>query len=86
VLTDSFSSAPPPSASTVNALEVVMNVWNTASGLSYAARYSFDQLAADGTVVQVRAGNMIPHMSAAQRTSAVNLMDAMLAKARGSVG
>lgn len=82
---DSFASIVPPSITTVNSVEVILNIYSTSSGPTYTARYGFDQLAADGSVAQVRAGNLIPHLTVAQRNAAMAFMNDVLTKARGSV-
>ena len=91
---DSFTPAPPPPAAVVKSVQIVLTITdavpasgqNPAIPKAYQARYSFDQLAADGTIVHTREGNLVPHLTAPQLTQAKAFMDAMLTKAQGSVG
>lgn len=88
---DSFAPAPPPPASEVRTVTIILTVTEAVVGppavaRQYAARYSFDQLSATGTIVDVRHGNLVPHLSPAQLTQAKAFLDAMLAKAQSSVG
>jgi len=48
-------------------------------------RYSFDVLDADGAIMDVRSGNVVPHLTGAQITAIKGFLDAMLTKAQGVI-
>ena len=80
---DSFAPQPVTPAS-VQAVEIVLRITDGTPN-DYAGRYSFDVLDANGAVVDVRQGNLVPHLTAAQITATKSFLDAMLTKAQGSI-
>lgn len=80
---DSFSTLT-LSATTILMVEVIFTVTGGTPNV-YTARYNFDQISSDGSIMQTRAGNLIPYLTPQQRSTASTFMDAMLAKARGSI-
>jgi hypothetical protein len=82
--TDSFTPAARIPAA-VKSVEIVLRITN-GTPKEYAGRYSFDVLDAQDGIVEVREGNLVPHLTAAQITAIKGFLDAMLAKAKGSVG
>lgn len=87
---DSFAPAPPPPASAVETVQIILTITEAVVGppavpKQYSARYSFDQLSVTGEIVAVREGSLVPHLTTPQTTQAKAFMDAMLTKAQGSV-
>lgn len=82
--TDSFSPDTRVPTS-VGPVEIILTV-TAGSPNDYAGRYTFDVLDADGNTVDVRNGNLVPHLTASQITAIKSFLDAMLTKAQGSVG
>lgn len=80
---DSFDVAAPDPA-TIGPVEIVLTV-TAGTPNTYAARYSFDQKDASGAIVEVREGNLIPHLTNPQKTSIQAFLDQMLTKAQASV-
>lgn len=68
----------------VRSIEITVRV-TEGSPNTYDARYTFDQLNAQGRVTEIRSGSLVPHLTAAQRQAMRDLMDALLIKAKGSV-
>ena len=69
----------------VGQVEIILTV---AAGdpATYAGRYTFDVLDADGATVDVRQGDLVPHLTGGQITNIKAFLDAMLTKAQGVVG
>lgn len=90
---DSFNQAAPVAAASVKKVEIILTITEAipaqgdlaAVPRQYVGRYSFDQLAADDTIVDVRQGNLIPYLTAAQKTSIQSFLDQMLTKAQGTI-
>jgi len=80
---DSFSPAARNPAS-VQHLEIILTVTDGEPN-SYSGRYTFDVLDQDGERVQVRAGNLVPHLTAGQVTNLKAFLDTLLTKAQGAV-
>jgi len=68
----------------VKSVEIVLRVM-AGTPNDYAGRYSFDILDASGTIVQVRGGDILPHLTTAQRTAIRGFLDATLTKAQGAI-
>lgn len=81
---DSFAPAAVVAATAVKTVQIVLTITD-GSPKVYAARYSFDRLAADGSIVNVREGNLVPHLTAPQLTQLKVFLDSMLTKAQGSI-
>jgi len=81
--TDSFAPSTRVPTS-VETLEIILTV-TSGSPNDYAGRYTFDILDATGTPVDVRNGNLTPHLTAAQVTAIKSFLDALLIKAQGSI-
>ena len=81
--TDSFAPAARV-PTTVGPVEIILTV-TAGSPNDYAGRYTFDVLDADGDHMDVRHGNLVPHLTAAQINAIKSFLDAMLTKAQGSV-
>ena len=69
----------------IGPLEIVFRVQAGTPNV-YEGRYTFDVLDADGTIVDVRRGDLVPHMTAQQVTSIKGFLDTMLTKAQGAIG
>ena len=57
----------------------------TATDAGNHARFAFVVLDADGNQIEERVGDLLPHLTAAQKTAANNFVNAMLVKARGTL-
>lgn len=73
---DSFDKAP-SEIGRVKTLRIIFNVTETDEGNTYTAKYDFVVPEDDH-----RHGDLIPHMTTAQKTAAKNFMNAMLLKAQ----
>ena len=56
----------------------------TATDAGNHARFAFVVLDADDNRIEERVGDLIPHLTAAQKTAANNFVNAMLVKARST--
>jgi len=68
----------------VKSVEIVLRVM-AGTPNDYAGRYSFDVLDASGIIVQVREGNLVPHLTPTQAISIKGFLDTILTKAQGAV-
>lgn len=92
-MADSFDPTAPLTPVAVKELEIVLHIKEAvpaqgeepAIPRQYTGRYSFDRLAADDVIVDVRSGNLVPHLTATQINSIKAFMDAMLTKAQGTI-
>jgi hypothetical protein len=84
---DFTQGTPAPVATKVGAVEIILTVTAGEGGNPniYSGRYSFDRLTASGVIADVRQGNLLPHLTAQQVTTAKAFLDAMLAKAQGTI-
>ncbi|MCR4375329.1 MAG: hypothetical protein NUW22_10810 [Acidobacteria bacterium] len=69
----------------VGSVEIILRVVAGTPNV-YEARYSFDVLNGGGAILDVRSGNLVPHLTGAQITQTKAFMDAMLTKAQGAIG
>jgi len=69
---------------TVASVEIILRVVKGTPNV-YEGRYSFDVLDQDGAIMDVRSGNVVPHLTGAQITALKGFMDAMLTKAQGVI-
>jgi hypothetical protein len=53
---------------------------------AYDATYSFDVLDADGAIMDVRDGDLIPHLSTSEINGLKALMDSLISQAQGALG
>lgn len=83
MVVDSFSVVP-TTPTKVGPVEIILRVEAGAPN-TYTGRYSFDQLNAANVVVNVRQGDLVPHLTPAQITSIKAFLDAMLTKAQASI-
>jgi hypothetical protein len=87
MMSDSFDPAAPRIPTAVERLEVrLFALDDGAGGTGYDASYRFPIIDANGDLLEDRQGDLIPHLTAAQKTKLTSLMDALFAKAKGSIG
>lgn len=81
---DSFAAAANRAPTFVRKLVLTL-VATDGSPRTYEAGYHFDVLDATSEPMSVREGNLIPHLTAQQRTQLQAFVDAMLDKAKATI-
>lgn len=84
-MADSFDTAQARVPTSVEKLVVTLEVRDGAPN-TYAGGYLFDVLDASGEPVDTRQGDLVPHLTTAQRDALKSFMDGLLTKAQGVVG
>jgi hypothetical protein len=82
---DSFAAAAAQTPDAIGPLELTIRVHRDAEGQrTYEARYSFDVYSGSG-IVEVRQGELIPHLTSAEVASLRAVVDNAHGKAEGTV-
>lgn len=83
-MADSFAVA---AAKAPNAVRTLVLTLAVTEGVprQYAAGYRFEVLDAAGEVLELREGNLVPHITATQQNQLKAFVDAMLAKAQAVI-
>ncbi len=83
-MADSFNPAVGKTPTTVNHVQIIFDVFEGTPRV-YNALYSFSIYDQAGGALEHRSGNLIPHLTTAQKTQAQAFLDSMLDKAKGTV-
>lgn len=81
---DSFDAADTRVPTTVPSVSITLDVY-AGNPNTYAASYRFVVRDAFGEDLEIRQGNLIPHMTTAQRNAAGSFLDSMLTKAQAVI-
>lgn len=83
-MSDTFNQAVARTPVSISPLELTLRVEPTGEGGNkYEAYYRFVLLDANGEEVEVRAGQLVDHITIAQRDAIMSFLDSMLTKAQG---
>lgn len=84
-MADNFDVAADPVPTAVKQVTLRFVVTDTGAGNDYSGHYRFEILDQNDNVIDNRAGNLVPHLTAGQQSAIVSFLDDMLTKAQGVI-
>ena len=85
-MSDSFDPIVAPTPDSVPWVELRLYAKDDgAGGTGYSGTYQFEIHDAEGNRIDTREGNVVPHLTATQKTKLQSLMDDLFTKAKGAI-